>query len=161
MCVYCAVAVVDPAFNVQIKLPFLIPGKGPGIILGAFNRCGAAGPSVTSVTFGLRGCLPPYALLHRKEARGHRHLRHPIVQYHPIDRNHCRIFPRTHVHTFPHLLRCCRCCRCAYSYIEDTPEGLGVITEFLVGSNQPGISIALNLVSEGFVSQKNERTAPE
>lgn len=43
MCCCCAVAVVDPAFNVQIKLPFLIPGKGPGIILGAFNRCGAAG----------------------------------------------------------------------------------------------------------------------
>ena len=49
----------------------------------------------------------------------------------------------SHIFTLAHT-----CHTDAHSYFEDSPEGLGVITEFLVGSSQPGISIALNLVSE-------------
>lgn len=33
------------------------------------------------------------------------------------------------------------------AYYEDTDEGLRVITEFIVGSDQPGINIPANLVS--------------
>ncbi|KAG1680796.1 hypothetical protein FOA52_008129 [Chlamydomonas sp. UWO 241] len=69
---------MDPTFNqYQVRVPFPIPGKGPGIILSAFN-----------------------------------------------------------------------------SLYEDTPEGLKVTTEFIVGSDQPGINVPLNLIAESIIQNQ-------